>query len=472
MIKISVLHRSVFAMLILAAFTFSCNNDDEVTINDGSDPAINNWVYDVMKEVYYWTDQIPTTVNKNQDPGAFFETLTYKDDRFSIIVPDYDALVASLNGVYKEAGYEYDLFYADDGNHDLIAVISYVKPNSPAFAAGLKRGDVIQKISGETITLTNYQSLLSKLSSNHSLTFSRDIAGDGEFILQPDVNLSVVELAENPSYLDSVYTIDGHKIGYFVYNFFSPGVVDKEYDQGVDAVFADFKSKGITDLILDFRYNNGGAISSATNLASLVGKNVGPDKIFYENRWNDFYQDYIEKDPEADDILRGKFLAKAENLGNNLVGGKVYMLIGQNTASASELVINGLKPYMEVVLIGETTVGKNVGSIPIEDEKNTANNYGLLPIAFRVFNSDGNSDYAEGFDPDIEAQDYAIPMKPLGDIEETLLAVAISDITGQGGVTGKFNRGEATMNSDLRKKSIMSSLDNKVRKNRLILDKK
>src|SRR5690606_23206114 len=135
----------------------------------------------------------------------------------------------------------------------------------------------------------------------------------------------VVEYSENPHFLDTVYTIDGRKIGYYVYNFFSPGIGDNDdrYDEQMDDIIGRFKSEGITDLILDLRYNSGGAVSSATNLASLVGQNISSDYIFYENKWNEFYQDYILKEPDGEDKLRKRFLDKSENLGDNVLTGRV-----------------------------------------------------------------------------------------------------------------------------------------------------
>lgn len=456
-----------FSSLILLLFFASCKDDEDGKIADGSNQAINSWVYDTMKDVYYWTDYLPGQVNKELAPELFFEELKYQADSFSVIVPDYQELVKALEGVTKEAGYEFSFFYAESGSDQLIALVSYVKPNSPASRAGLKRGDLISRINGNQITGSNVNSLYGSFFSSHVLSFSRIVDGTTNFEPQPEISLNVLEIQENPNFLDTVYTIDGHVIGYYVYNFFSNGLTDSnEYDKQMDDVFTSFKSEGITDLVLDLRYNSGGSISSALNLASLIGKGVSPEDIFYENRWNDFYMDYIERQEDSDEILRGRFLPKTQNIGNNLNGSKIYILTGTSSASASELIINGLKPYMNVVLIGDKTVGKNVGSIAIEDEDNSLNNYGLLPIAFQVYNSLGQSDYGNGFAPDIVVEDYAKPMRALGDINEWLLATAIGEITGTSPNPGRLKNGT------IENVKIMSSLDRNLRSNRMVIKTK
>src|SRR5690606_33769583 len=160
------------------------------------------------------------------------------------------------------------------------------------------------------------------------------------------------------------------------------------YDDEMDAVFASFKSRGITDLIIDFRYNSGGSEISANNLASLIGTGVGSAQVFFTREYNDQVEEAIINDPDAgEDYLTRKFRDKAENIGSQLQDGKVYVLTNSRTASASELVINGLLPYMDVVLIGTTTYGKNVGSISIFEENDPKNTWGMQPIVMKAYNS-------------------------------------------------------------------------------------
>lgn len=460
--------RALIVLLsVLIGFT-SCKDDDDVSLSPEEQKIAdtNNWIYDIMKEVYYWTDEIPADVDKSQDPEDLFNDLLYQSDRFSAIVPNYDDLISALSGVTKDAGYEFALAKVQDSN-DVVAIILYVKDGSSAKSAGLKRGDVIWQINGTTITLSNYQTLIPEIYNNHSITYRRYIEVLNDYEEQGAVDLSAVVLAENPHLLDTVYTMGDKKIGYYVYNFFSPGPDDsKTYDTQMDQIIANFKSEGVNEMILDLRYNSGGSVSSAKNLGSLLGTGVGSNDIFYQNQWNDLYQDYIENEPDGDAILRGRFLEKAENIGNQ-IGGQLYVLTGSRTASASELIINGLDPYMNVTIIGDTTVGKNVGSIPIEDKDNEENEYGLLPIVFKIFNSEMYSGYDNGFTPlgDNLINEFDYRLQPLGSVNDPLLARAIDLI--QGTSTG----GRQARISSETVKPIATSLDKKIRTNRLILDK-
>ena len=125
-------------------------------------------------------------------------------------------------------------------------------------------------------------------------------------------------------------------------------------------------------------------------------------------------------------------MLKLNNIGSNLT--RLFVLTSSGTASASELIINGLRPYLPVITVGDTTYGKNVGSITITDTKNTTNTWGMQPIVVKVTNSVGFSDYSAGFAPDpanYDRDNYFI-LKPLGDINEPLLSKALNVITNGG----------------------------------------
>ncbi len=469
--KLTYLNAQLFTFLSIAVLGMACKDDDvaDVAVEPSQNAQINDWIYQNMDTYYLWTDQMPTPANKEQLPETYFSTLLSSEDRFSFIHPNFEELIDALEGVSLEAGYEFSLTRVSESSSDVWAFVVYVKPNSPAQEAGLMRGDIITHINNEQITMENYGELLDEISSTHSITYGRYNETTQQLEQQPVLSLNTVELSENPHFMDTVYTLDsGKKVGYYVYNFFSPGTTANEYDQQMDNIIADFKGKGVNELVLDLRYNGGGAVSSATNLASLIGRNVDNSKIFFENRWNAELQEYIESRSDGDEILRGRFSAKASNIGTDLASGTVYVLTGYGTASASELIINGLKPYMNVVLIGDKTYGKNVGSIPIEDEENEQNPYGMLPIVFQIYNSQGNTDYAEGFEPNVEVLDLAIPMKALGDVEEPLLATALAMIEGDSGAKIAQSK---TQRAHQQLKTIGSSLERKAWTNQTILDK-
>ena len=331
--------------ILLALVAVSCNDEEDPkpAVEVSPNEAVNNWILDVMGEVYLWLDDLGTPIASNSDPEDYFEALLNRPtDRFSVIYPDYQELINSLSGVELDAGYEITLYRESSTNNNVLAEISYIKKNSPASNVDLKRGDFITKINDTQITIDNYIELLDAIQGTHKLSYARFDEASNAFVPKPDVTLTAVQLAENPIYLDTVYTINGEKIGYFVYNFFAPGPSgnSKVYDDEMDAIFGTFKSEGIDHLILDFRYNGGGYVISAVNLASLIAPGVGPTSVFSKTKYNDLLMAEVEE-------LRNnqtKFLAKNQNLGNTLKNNRLYVLTSTRTASASELIINCLKP--------------------------------------------------------------------------------------------------------------------------------
>lgn len=450
---------SLLLGLFIVLFSFSCQKDPELPqVDPSSSAAANRWIYDVMKQVYLWLDNLGTPISENSDPEDYFEALLYRPtDRFSVIYPDYQELINSLNGINLEAGYEFTLYRESQNNSNVFAEITYIKKNSPASLVDLKRGDIVTQINGTQITLDNYRELLGKISAQHSLTYSRFDEGQGGFVSKGEISLTPVQLAENPNFLDSVYTINGEKIGYVVYHFFAPGPGENSpaYDNEMDQIFADFKAQGIQHLIVDFRYNGGGFVSSAVNLASLIAPGVSSTSIFSKTKYNSF----ITENVESLRNVQTPFKSKPQNLGPILKGNRVYILTSSRTASASELIINGLKPYMDVFIIGDVTTGKNVGSIPFEDEENPSNKYGILPIVSQSFNSLDQSDYTTGFQPNISAKESAERLRPLGDVNEQLLRKAIEQITG-------IPSGARVQQLD--RVDLASTLDRKTRSGRMI----
>lgn len=428
----STLFSRALLLLILSGLLWSCNKDDDkdpILDPDATlEEEINNWIYDVMDEVYYWRLNLGTPIAATSDPSDYFKSLLYVPvDRFSVIYPDYQELINSLSGISLDPGYEFKL-YRDGNTDNVFAEVLYIKKNGPASSKDLKRGDAIVAINGTKITVDNYRDLLEQAEQTHTITPFRYNPESNSYAQMDDISITPVQFSEDPNFLDTVYTINNQKIGYVVYNFFAPGTTADatKYDKEMDAVFAKLKAENISSLVLDLRYNGGGYVTSAVNLASLIGPSVTSSDIFSKTKYNNLLASEI---PALSNVTTA-FLNKAENLGNILTDNRLYVLTSSGTASASELIINGLKPYMDVFLIGDTTYGKNVGSIAIEDEDNPDNNYGLLPIVTQSFNSLDQSEYSNGFAPNIEVNENTEVLVELGDINEIMLRTAIENITG------------------------------------------
>ncbi|QRR04128.1 PDZ domain-containing protein [Dyadobacter sandarakinus] len=420
-----------------------CKNKDvepeaEVTATDSTGIAkyqdVNNWLFEIMNDAYFWYKDMPaqSSLDNAAEPTDFFEKLIYKRqtvDRFSMVTNDIDALQNEFNGVSKVFGMSYTLSYTDAGESNIAAFLNYVVKGSPAESAGLKRGDIIVKINGTQLTSSNYTTLLN---AGETATFTLGIlSGSAITASATTVSVSKAEVSEDPVAFSTVVSKpqQGKTIGYLVYTQFVPGTAASEnkYDNELRQIFADFKSKGVNELVLDLRFNSGGYISSAKTLASLIGKGVSDAKIFYKEQWNDKYTAYWEKQ-KGTDAFKYPFLNEANNIGSNL--SRVFVLTSNGTASASELVINGLKPYMDVVTIGEHTAGKNLFGSLISDDQNRWK-WGAYVMLGQTANANDESDYGtvNGMTPNYAVEDNVIPYQPFADENETLFRKAL-DVMG------------------------------------------
>lgn len=421
---------------------------------------VNRWIFDNMSIFYLWNDKLPAPAQYQLKPDLFFDNLLYKydpvsnpdGDRFSWIQDNYKELLNSLSGVSSfDIGFEYLPYYITNGSSEVEMRVIYTKKGSDAEAKGVKRGHCIRAVNGITITDKNYRDVFSG-ESDKKLSGIRYVQNPttGELIAEPleDVTVKMnVNFAENPIYLDSVYTFDNKKIGYLVYNFFSHDKGDNSYDYDLQLmqVLADMKSKGITEMILDLRYNSGGVVSSAVSLASALVKNHSTDNIMAHAKYNALLEYELRKE-HGDDYFNTYFqseIVKDEtaiaqipllNLPN------LYIITGQRTASASELVINGLMPYMDnIILIGNKTYGKNVGSISIFEKNDERNKWGMQPIVVKFYNSVGFSDYTDGFLPTTDnfINEFHYQLVEFGNTNDPLLNRALELIIGDKNLLGK-----------------------------------
>ena len=157
----------VLSLMVLWILAVGCDRNEPQHPNQ----RINDWIHSNMTFWYYWTNEIPADPDKTLEHRAFFESLLSDKDRFSWIEENYQELLNSLQGVEKEAGYEYVLYREAEGSTNVLAQILYVKPNSPASSAGLKRGDIFRRINSQQITVDNYQTLLPALGSDHTISY-------------------------------------------------------------------------------------------------------------------------------------------------------------------------------------------------------------------------------------------------------------------------------------------------------------
>ena len=438
----------VFFAVALPFFFYSCSKDDDEIVTtpteeEEEDPVVPtetvySWIESEMREKYYWYSEIPAASSLNYKLGVadFFESLlSSKDgkhndssDYFYSYIKSTADVSASTRGISQidySYGFEFQL-YKVEGSVDYYVHILYVAPSSPAAEAGLKRGDWIHKIDAKAIDNSNYTTLLGGNAVTLSVANYKSASSSWTNIRTINIT-SARTIEDDPLYYHNVYTSStGKKVGYLVYNHFT---ADKDENKG-DGIYdtkllswsKDFA--GVDEFILDLRYNNGGLISCAQLLATILAPSDALGSIFCIEKFNG--KSWIQK---KSNLYYNSNLVKN---GINLNLKTIYVLVTGMTASASELVINGLKPYANVILIGTKTEGKNVGSITIEDESKY--DWYMQPIVCKLYNAEDKSDYEDGMTVNYELDEGSIQnmdsFLELGDTNELLLNAALSIIDG------------------------------------------
>ena len=483
--KINIL--SLLLVLTLAGWGCSDSStspDPDPDPNNNEASAEKNFVYDAMNYWYYWQADVPDLADdrfendqaKQQflmdysDAEALYEDLQFSDDEFSFFIDDYEEYQEEQDGVFAALGFNYGFVYRSSQGNELLGYIRYVVPNSPAEDAGLERLQLFTKVDGTTITDQNFLDLLTD-NSPHELTLAHLEDGNNGVTVVEDssVNVASREVIEDPVHITKVIESNGAKIGYLMYNAFQ-----SNSHQGLNDAFGELQSQGAEELVLDLRYNGGGAVITSQLLSSMIS-GLGCSDIFSEFAYNEkrssenqevYFLDEVPLENEDGDILASQREGQCDDFSNtipinSLNLDKVYVLVSGSTASASEALINSLSTYIDVTVIGSKTVGKDEGSLVLhdapapytnEEQANPDHKKAIQPIVLKIVNADGQ-DYPDGFEPEgyspnanngnggcvQDGSDNCIneitvenlQNKPaLGSMQEPLLARAITIITG------------------------------------------
>ena len=413
-------------LLVLMITLFSCEKEDEISGNNDPNKknySINNWIYYNLKDYYLWESQMPEYKSQTTNPKVYFKTLIYKEDRWSYIVDNYDELIKSFKGIEVSAGYSIKLYYKDSLSNAVVAVVKFVYNNTPAQEKGIKRGDIILGMNGTYFDDENYE-MIWETTDQELIMADLVEKGDTKDIVERKERITVQasELAEHPIILSKVLEFNNKKIGYMMYDQF---IHNLQYYSDLDTTFAGFKNQNIEDLILDLRYNPGGTLSSADYLASSIApsENINNKDLLVKFIWNDGLQDYFTSNNIKDQL----YVYFTDTVLSNLNLHRLYVLTTRGTASASELIISSLKPYMNIITIGDTTHGKYTASITIPDDDKK---WAMQPIVLKYANSLGLTEFKDGFAPDIIAKDNLFA--PLGDFsKDPMLKAAVENITGE-----------------------------------------
>lgn len=427
----------VYIYLFFSVF-LSCFSDLDDQIIPASNVEVNDFIYRSMQKFYLYKESVPSLAEdrfdssssytdylNSKEPKDFFESIksTNPKDAFSWIVADYVALEKAFAGISRTNGMQYAIFKSDKSESRVCGVVEYVLPNTDAESQNIKRGMLFNKVDGVVLDQSNYQSLLA--SSTYALGIAKYVQG---IIVDTDqiINLTKTEYTRNPIFINKTLDVNGTPVGYLLYNSFVGN-----FDSQLNTVFGKFKAEGVKDLILDLRYNGGGSVDSAIDLASMItGQFAG--EVFTREEWNkDLQQQFGSVNRFDNQIRTGETI---QSLGLS----RLYVITTTSSASASELIINGLDPYIQVIQLGETTRGKFQASITLYDSpsfgrinRSLAHTYAIQPLVLKSLNAVGFTDYFDGFQPEIPIQEDYSNMGVLGDPEEPLLRAAIQSISGK-----------------------------------------
>lgn len=443
--------KSLVLLLFMSLFIVSCYDDNDDTAVTADE--INDFVWKGMNIFYLYKENIPDLANDRftsngeyanylnsfSDPFDLFESLKFEPevvDRFSRIYSDYFALEQLFQGTTTTNGIEFGFFASPNSTTEGVGVIRLVLPNSPADNANLKRGDIFYGIDGQRLTNDNINTLLSQESYTLNLGFYNDkgtveTTDDSIDPLDEDILLTKVQYTENPVFKNKILNVGGENVGYLMYNGFNAS-----FESELNNAFGEFKSNNIQHLVLDLRYNPGGRVSTATHLASMItGQFTGEvfSKLIYNENLQSLNQNY-------------NFTNQIENGNpiNSLNLQKLYVLTTNGSASASEGLINGLKPFINVIQIGTNTTGKTQASRTFYDSEdfgrqnvNPNHTYAIQPLIANAINKNDVAVPGTGLIPSIGFEYSEIPLNygVLGDVNEPMLALALADIENS---TGKI----------------------------------
>jgi carboxyl-terminal processing protease len=400
------------AMALVAGMAFVGCKKNKEDVPDNPPPVQSTKLKDstlfYAREIYLWYKNIPSGFNAGSyaDPGKIMEAIrpysieggfTSAVDRWSFAVTkaEWDGVSSGISGDFGLG-----VFFLS--NSDLR--VSYVERESPAGKAGIKRSWRIKQINGNSnITTSNASFIVNAVYSSPSSVFVFT-KPDGTDVTLP---LAAATYREHPVFFDSVYTTGSTKTGYFVFNSFL-GDTTEMYSE-FSRIFNTFSAANVQDVVVDLRYNGGGYVAVQNVLANYLVPNAGNGGVMEVQQYNDKYKDWNET-------------VTYKKIGSlNLP--RLFVIVSQNTASASELLINSLKPYMNVQLVGPSaTHGKPVGFFPIP-----VYDWYIFPVSFRTVNKNGEGNYFNGLALNNQVMDGLD--KAWGDPAENCLASTLRYIT-------------------------------------------
>lgn len=405
-------------LLIITAQACKKSADIPMQFPEGSNESINTWILDSLKRYYYWNEQLPLHPDKTIAPIDFFRSVIYKEDRFSSLsAASASSKAPPVSSLY---GFDYALIRAD-GSQQLVGLIKHVFSDSPASRSGLSRGMYFTKVNARPWTTSSSASIQQDLVKQRKIVLT--IAERQGTTFEERENLEVTagySFEQKPQ--QQVFDLQGKRIAYLYLNDFIPGTARVLYP-----IFAIFKNQSASDLILDLRYNSGGQVAEAAALCALItGLPYNSPFIQYKGNKNAGIR--MESIGESATFDQTVIFHELQQHSLNLK--RLFILSSKATASASEIIINNLKPYLEIYLIGEPTLGKDMASFTIDDQNSPKTiDWKIQPVIYKLYNARQEGDYSNGIQPSSLVDEMEnLPLQPIGDLQDPLIAKAITQI--------------------------------------------
>lgn len=379
--------RYIVLLAIIAVSFSSCKKEKtEPESPFSSERLAMKFVQDVMKEYYYWNKTAPYPNYMNYtDIYKFFDASLVKQDRWSWMT-DGETYMAEETGVYTSYGAS--LGQAIEYYKDYTVYIRYVYKDSPFDKAGITRGWAIEKINGVAVrTLVTNGTFNTEFNKDGNTFTFKDTKGNEREIKINKSTIQATSVLISKVFDKTDYSWLDQPVGYINYLTFNQNMTDE-----VKAAVAKVKQSGAKHLILDLRYNGGGSLKASALLASLIANKGCDGKVLVQTKHNSKYSLWDQKKEST---------YKIERTSESLDLDDIYVISGKGTASASEIIINGLKPLMNVIQVGQTTYGKPNGMYVYQyPSRAKVPDYVFLPICFYSVNSLGKGDYDNGLAPD------------------------------------------------------------------------
>lgn len=444
------------------------DKQDETDYYTFPEAYINQFCYDQMSYYYLWWKDIQNNIGDwllGDDPIEKVQSIRYGEDEWTSAIENIKPYTEPATTTYGTYGYDFQPYWANETMTYVVAVVRMVYPGSPAEEAGLKRGSVILQMNGRNIEDKNedYNALLSSASLD-LVVYNPDTKTNEQ------IKMFSTDMYLEPVLYEKVFDCGGKKVGYVFFNDFTFECVDRLIE-----VAKLFKKEGVSELVLDLRYNGGGYVVTEEILASILApeSNVKNGDLYQTAVYNDTEYSKLLKQYYGDDYSNTYFKTKHkwsrdgkdysyDTSDANIGLSKIYALVSGTTASASEATLVSLMPFMDIEVIGTKTGGKHCSGVMFEAEeyyqdwddyaeelkkkdkkkynqfvdefwknyagwKNYVGNWGLYVMVSTYADKNGNNPCRpDGIVPDVEMKDNPEEPYPLGDDREALLREALT----------------------------------------------